>query len=81
MNTQVDLMANGQAQGGVAGHFAAHGKMDAGMLRPYLYTDPKTGHVGVYVTTFKGGDPKKPENYVSQQLNVNAMQANGVLRS
>ncbi len=64
---QVDLIANGQASGNFASQLLTMGKVDPGMLRPYIGKDGK-----VYVTVFKGGDPKKPENYASMPMQINA---------
>jgi len=69
----VDLISNGQAQGAFAGQILNNGsRIDPGAMRPFLYFNEQTGQWGTYVTYFKGGDAKKPENYVTTPLNVNA---------
>ncbi len=61
------LSTNGQSQGSVANQIMANGRMDPGQLRPFIGSDGK-----VYITVYKGGDVKKPENYVTQPMMVNA---------
>lgn len=64
----VDMIGNGQAQGQVASLLSG-GRLDPGSLRPYIGADGKAR-----VTVFKGGDPKKLENYETRLV------ANGTLR-
>ena len=55
----VDLIHNGQGQGPVAQEvLAAGGRLNAGAMKPFIAEDGKS-----YISVFKGGDPKKPENY------------------
>lgn len=65
---QMDLIANGQAQGAVAQFLQNNGRLDAGRMRPFWAKDSK-GVERPYVTVFTGGDPKKPENYKAIQVN------------
>ncbi len=67
MKTQVDLIGNGQAQGQVAQQLMANGRLNSGVMRPFVGEDG-----GSYITFYKGGDPKKKENYVTQRINANA---------
>ena len=59
----VDLIGGGNAQGELAA-LAVNGKMNPNMMRPFVHTDGKS-----YITVFKGGDPKKVENYAVQLVN------------
>lgn len=59
----VDFIGKGQAQGDVASQILANGAIDPARMRPWIGTDNKA-----YITVFKGGDPAKPENYVSQPV-------------
>lgn len=61
---QVDLMNQGQAQGELAGRIASAGRLDIGAMRPYIGKDGRS-----YMTVYKGGDPKKKENYHILQTN------------
>jgi len=55
----VDLLHKGYAQGAVAQQvLAAGGRLNAGTMRPFIGKDGQS-----YIQIFKGGDPKKPENY------------------
>lgn len=68
MNTNVDLIGHdGQVQGNVANQFASAGRMDVGALRPFIAENGRA-----YISVFKGGDPKKPENYAVQPIQTNA---------
>jgi uncharacterized linocin/CFP29 family protein len=62
------LTANGQGQGELAARIANEGSLNVNAMRPYR--DPKTGRS--YITVFKGGDPKKPENYAAVPITANA---------
>lgn len=65
---QMDFMsASGDHQGQVAGQLIANGRMDPGKLRPFIGKDGK-----VYVTIYKGGDPKKGDSYTTMPFMVNA---------
>ena len=56
---------NGQSsQGPVANMLANSGKIDPGSMRPYIGEDGRA-----YMTTYKGGDPKKAESYQTVQVN------------
>ena len=63
MQTKVDLIGNGQSQGDVANYIANQGRLNLGLMRPFVGNDGRT-----YMTVYKGGDPSKRENYVSQLL-------------
>lgn len=65
----VDLMGNGLFQGEVAQMIQTN-QLNPGMLRPFLAVDPTTGKLGAYISVFKGGDAKKPENYAQIQVNT-----------
>ena len=62
----VDLIHNGQAQGAVANELLSGGRLDVGTMKPFIGQDGRS-----YLSCFKGGDPKKPENY-SVTLATNA---------
>lgn len=61
----------GQSQGDIANQFMVGG-LDPARLRPWAAKNGKT-----YITVFKGGDAKKPENYQAVPIQTNA---NTVLR-
>ena len=63
----VDFMGLNGSEGAVAGYLQANGNLNIGKLRPYLAADGK-----VYISIYKGGDPKKPENYQAVPINTNA---------
>lgn len=63
----VDYIGKSGAQGDVATYIASQGKLDAGILRPFIGKNGKS-----YVTVYKGGDPKKPESYGVIQANAGA---------
>jgi len=63
----VDLLFNGQGQGPVAQEVLANGgSLNVGTMKPFIGKDRRS-----YVQIFKGGDPKKPENY-KVMLSTNA---------
>ena len=68
----VDLINNNQSQGEIATQLQKGGSLDVNKKRPYLDDD------GIpCITVFKGGDPKKAENYTAvyasdRGLHVNA---------
>ncbi|MCK9429636.1 MAG: bacteriocin family protein [Candidatus Omnitrophica bacterium] len=64
LDVNVDLMGNGGGQGEIAAYMQQNNRLDPAVLRPYRGTDGKA-----YISVFKGGDPKKPENY--SVINVN----------
>jgi hypothetical protein len=68
MDINVDFMLNGSGQGNLAQYIMANGRLDSGRLRPFI--DPKDGRS--YISTYKGGDPSKPENYVTSLIQTNA---------
>ena len=63
----VDLLGNGGGTGQVAGMILANGKLDPGVMRPYIGNDGNS-----YITYYKGGNPKNPSSYATQRINVNA---------
>ena len=68
MKVNVDLLGNGQANGELAQKLLANGKLNPGMMRPFI--DPRDQKS--YVTFYTGGDPAKKESYVTQRINANA---------
>ena len=65
--SNVDLLFQGQAQGDVGQEVLnAGGKLNVGTMKPFVGKDQRS-----YIQVFKGGDPKKPENY-SVSLTNNA---------
>lgn len=63
MKTNVDLILNGQAQGAMADKLV-NGGLNINRMKPFIAEDGNA-----YVTVFKGGDPKKPENYSVAPVN------------
>ncbi|MBU0973851.1 MAG: bacteriocin family protein [Proteobacteria bacterium] len=70
MNANVDLIGRGESQGIVAEHLNANGALSIGAMKPFI--DLGTGKA--FISTFKGGDPAVPANYVV------SMVANATLR-
>jgi len=70
-NLNVDIVANGQAFGDVGHVLQNNGRLDLGKMRPFLAQD-KTGKWGAYMTVYRGGDVKKPANWQTVPLNINA---------
>jgi hypothetical protein len=64
----IDLIGNGQSQGELA-NLVKTNTLNPAAMRPYLDIDPITKRLGAYISVFKGGDPKKPENYRTIQVN------------
>jgi uncharacterized linocin/CFP29 family protein len=62
MNVNIDFIGKaGQIhQGDVANMLMTNQRLDVGTMRPFIGEDGKS-----YITVFKGGDAKKPENYAS----------------
>lgn len=75
----MDFIGKNGAQGDVAAYLAANGRMDPGMLRPWMADDGR-----IFVTVYGGGDPKKKESYRHIPLQTNAaanpLQVNSTLR-
>ena len=67
-DANIDLVGKTGGQGAVANKFKSGG-INAGRMRPYIYTDPKTGRDGMYVTTYKGGDVNDPKSYQMTPVN------------
>lgn len=65
MEPKVDLVFNGQAQGTVASQLLSMGRMDVGMMKPFIGKDGKPR-----ITVFKGGDATDPKNYETIQANA-----------
>jgi len=66
MEKHIDFVGRNGGQGEVAGQIMANGKLNVGLLRPWIGVNGRT-----YATVYKGaGDPKKPENY--QNIMINA---------
>ena len=71
LNINMDFLGRGgQAQGEIASYMLTQGKLDPGMMRPWI--DEKKGRA--YVTIYRGGDPAKKESY------ANVPVVNGTLR-
>lgn len=77
MNTQVDIIENGQGYGQVANQLLSMGrKTDIGVMRPWISRkDGKT-----YFTVFQGGDPGNLKNYKNVRADQLGLQTNGTLR-
>lgn len=76
MNAVIDVIANGNAYGNVAGSLKSQGRFNINSKRPYI--DEKTGIpcITVFTNKYKGG-AKNPQNYekvpaASRGINVNA---------
>jgi len=65
-DANVDLIANGGAQGPVASQLMRDGRLNLGTYRPFIGNDGRT-----YVTVYNGGDPKKMSSYVDRAINTN----------
>lgn len=70
MDVNVDILGLNGGTGEVAETLVNNGRLNIGAMRPFVDRDPATGKLANYVTIFKGGDPKKVENYVT--INTNA---------
>jgi uncharacterized linocin/CFP29 family protein len=68
MEANVDLINNGQAVGPVANAINNKGQLNIGAMRPFIGADGC-----VYITTYKGGDPKDLLNWNTQAVNANAL--------
>ncbi len=68
MSVNMDFISLSGGQGDLAAYLAAHGKIDAGRMRPFI--DPATGKS--YITCYTGADPKNPKSYKVQQIQTNA---------
>jgi hypothetical protein len=55
------------AQGEVASAMASQGRLDVGMMRPFIGSDGRC-----YVTVYRGGDRTNPASYSTQPIQVNA---------
>jgi hypothetical protein len=77
MNTQVDIIRNGQGTGEVANTILSGGRnSDTGFMRPWV--NPKDGKT--YVSVYTGGDVNDRKNY-KKILGVNVgIHTNGTLR-
>lgn len=71
METNVDLIGYGTSQGEVAGVFQAN-QLNPSKMRPFFAQDTE-GNWGSYISVFKGGDPKKPENFGTIKVNTEAV--------
>ena len=67
MITQMDFLGKEGGKGQIANYILSNGKLDVGQLRPFIDNDGRS-----YVSIYKGGDPKKPENYASLPIQTNA---------
>lgn len=77
MNVNVDLIgANGQiAQGAIANQILSRGGFNANLMRPFLAEDGR-----VYVSFYKGGDPRDLKSYGVTPLQRNPLKVNSTLR-
>ena len=68
-NTNVDLVRmDGQgSQGIVANQLLNNGKINLGVMRPWVHDDGRS-----FITVYTGGDPKEPKSYVTSPINTNA---------
>jgi len=66
-DVKVDLIKDGKASGEFAAYILGNGMNSSEEMRPWI--NPKDGKS--YITTFKGGDPKKKENYQTISANTN----------
>ena len=65
MNVNVDLIANGQAQGDVAAYMAGQGRLDPGSMRPIIGKNGKS-----FISVYNGsGDPNDIKSYVNYPIN------------
>lgn len=71
----VDLIQNGNAQGAVATAIMSVSQFQANSMRPYVKDNGK-----VYINLFKGGDPRKKENWREIEVNRSFLQVNSTLR-
>ena len=69
MEPNVDFINNSAAQGEVASLLLNQGRLDPGMMRPFV--DPETGIS--YASVYKGGDRNAIESYQSIPLQTNAV--------
>ena len=60
----VDLIGQGGASGEVANVLMADGRLNANAMKPFIDKDDKA-----YITVFKGGDSKDPDNYSVKLVN------------
>lgn len=67
-NVMLDFVgANSQTKGELATYLASQGRIDPGLLRPYIGSDGRA-----YVTVYQGGDPTRPESYAVKPIQTNA---------
>jgi len=66
MEPKVDMIFNGQAQGAVASQLLAMGRLDVGMMKPWISDVDKKP----YITVYKGGDPANENSYETIQANT-----------
>lgn len=59
----LDFLGKNASQGDVASYIAGKG-LNVNAMRPFIGNDGRP-----YISVFKGGDPKKVENYVNVQVN------------
>lgn len=70
-NVGMDFIGHGSAQGEVAGLLQTN-QINPAKMRPF-WAKNEAGQWGSYISVFKGGDPKKPENYGTMQVNTEAV--------
>ena len=68
LGVNIDFLGMNKAQGEVAKQILTQGRLDSGMLRPFVGTDGRS-----YVTVYRGhGDPKKASSYENIPIQANA---------
>ena len=67
LETNVDLIGAGGAQGAMANRIMNNGSLNLGMMRPFVGKDGKG-----YVSIYNGGDPKEVSSYSVRPINTNA---------
>ena len=67
MDKNIDFLANGMAQGELAQEMAVAGRIDVGMMKPFIDSKGRA-----CATIYNGSDPKDPASYTTTFLNTNA---------
>lgn len=67
INVNVDFLGPNGPQGTLAGIIAKEGRLNPGLMRPFVGRDGRS-----YVTVYTSGDPKKKESYKTIPIQTNA---------